>query len=186
MQLWLPARSIHDFAQLAECLSKLTRYHVLSSMDPISLTASAIAILQLTQGLAKVTRNVYKDIKNAPKEVTELLDEFANFCTVLESLTTVIEEAESDERFEVARNGLYGIPQNASRLPTIQEITKANGPLATCHGEMVVLRGKLDENASKTKRSFQWPFEKRETTALTGRLRNLKSVLDTAIATDNL
>ena len=155
-------------------------------MDPISLTASTIAILQLTTELVKATRNVYKDIKNAPREVTELLDEFASFCTVLESLKVIIEDAQSDERFEVARNGQYGIPQKANRLPTIQEVTKADGPLATCHGEMVVLKGKLGENASKIKRSLKWPFEKRETIALTGRLRNLKSILDTAIATDKL
>ena len=180
-------RSLVQPAQrLAQCSPNAVIFHLPWEMDPISLTASIIAILQLTTELIKVTRNVYKDIKNAPKEVDELLNEFTSFSAVLEHLKAIIEEAEADKRFEAARNGLYGISKTGSRLPTIQEQMKPNGPLATCQREMAAFKTRFDIDTSRVKRALRWPFEKGEVVALIGRLRNMKSNLDTAIATDKV
>lgn len=62
----------------------------------------------------------------------------------------------------------------------------SNGPLAICFEEMLLFKKKLTKDQVKVKRALKWPFKKDEIEAVVGRLRSLKSVLDTAIASDQL
>lgn len=168
------------------CFPLSRRLSFSGEMDPISLTASTIAIIQLTTDLIKVTKDYYKGVKNAPREIAELIEESTNFGKVLEQLKTTLQAAESAERLEIARNGLYGIRKEASRLPMLQEMMRVDGPLTSCHEEMLAFKTKLSQNPSTVRRSLKWPIERDETRAIISRLRHLKSVLDTAIASDQL
>lgn len=62
-------------------------------MDPLSITASAIAILQLTQSIIIGTNNFYKSARDCPAEIRGLLDELTSFEKVLESLHSMVEKA---------------------------------------------------------------------------------------------
>ena len=62
-------------------------------MDPLSITASAIAILQLTQSIIVGTNNFYKSARDCPAEIRGLLDELTSFENVLESLQLMVEKA---------------------------------------------------------------------------------------------
>ena len=62
-------------------------------MDPLSITASAIAILQLTQSIIVGTNSFYKSARDCPAEIRGLLDELTSFENVLESLRSVVEKA---------------------------------------------------------------------------------------------
>ena len=64
-----------------------------SVMDPLSITASAIAILQLTQSIIIGTNNFYKSARDCPAEICGLLDELTSFEMVLESLHSMVEKA---------------------------------------------------------------------------------------------
>lgn len=72
-----------------------TAFHPVSNsvMDPLSVTASAIAILQLTQSIIIGTNNFYKSARDCPAEICGLLDELTSFEMVLESLHSMIEKA---------------------------------------------------------------------------------------------
>ena len=67
-------------------------------MDPLSITASVIAILQLTTSIITTTKDFYRGTKNVPKEVGELLEELASFSGVLESLNSIIKKADETNR----------------------------------------------------------------------------------------
>ena len=62
-------------------------------MDPLSITASAIAILQLTQSIIVGTKKFYKNARDCPAEIRGLLDELMSFETVLENLQLMAEKA---------------------------------------------------------------------------------------------
>ena len=62
-------------------------------MDPLSITASATAILQLTQGIIVGTNNLYKSAIDCPAEIRGLLDELLSFEKVLGSLQLMVEKA---------------------------------------------------------------------------------------------
>ena len=64
-----------------------------SVMDPLSVTASAIAILQLTQSIIIGTDNFYKRARDCAAEIRGLLDELTSFEKVLESLHLMVEKA---------------------------------------------------------------------------------------------
>ena len=64
-----------------------------SVMDPLSITASAIAILQLTQSIIVGTNNFYKSARDYPAEIRGLLDELTSFEKVLENLQLMVEKA---------------------------------------------------------------------------------------------
>ena len=64
-------------------------------MDPLSITASAIAILQLTQSIIVGTNNFYKSARDCPAEIRGLLDELMSFETVLGNLQSMVEKANS-------------------------------------------------------------------------------------------
>lgn len=155
-------------------------------MDPLSITASAIAILQVTTQITTTARGFYKDARNAPREIRELLEELKSFSAVLESLKTINEKSKeaSVNNVGIARAGGSSLCAS-DRLPAISNMLRPDAPLSTCHSEMLQFQKKLTKNGSKIKKALKWPFQKAETYAVIGRLRNLQSVLDTAIATDN-
>ena len=77
-------------------------------MDPLSIAASAIAILQLTQSIIIGTNNFYKSARDCPAEIRGLLDELTSFEMVLESLHSMVEKANGinvSKRFAGVRKG---------------------------------------------------------------------------------
>jgi hypothetical protein len=155
-------------------------------MDPLSITASAITIIQLTFELIQGTRNYYKNVKNAPREIAEFLDQLETLGTVLERLKQTSEKADAAQSSQTALNGGVQSSQNASCLPLLKEILRADGPLAICYEQMSAFKRRLNKDQSRFKKSLKWPFEKDEIKEAVTRLRNLKSVLNTAILSDNL
>lgn len=155
-------------------------------MDPLSITASAITVIQLTTELVKGTRNYYKDVKNAPKEVAEFVDELTALGIVFGRLKDICQKAEAASLSNIAGNDALQRKPKAFYLPTLESMTKADGPLTICYKEMLAFQRKLTKDQSRLKKSLKWPFEKAEITDSIAHLRNLKSALDTAILSDQL
>jgi len=155
-------------------------------MDPLSVTASAITIIQLTTELIKGTRNYYKNVKNAPKEIADFLDQLEMLGAVLERLKHTSEKADAKSSSKPRIHGGIQSPQNASPLPLLKKMLQTDGPLAICYEEMSAFKRRLSKDQSRIKKALKWPFEKDEIRDAVTRLRNLKSVLDTAILSDQL
>lgn len=154
-------------------------------MDPLSVTASAIAIIQLTSALVKGTRTFFQSVRNAPKEVSELVDELTIFGAILERLKSTSQKAD-EARLHASANGAVKVSQKDARLPMLHKMIKADGPLDICYAEMVAFEEKLAKDPSRIRKSLKWPFRKDEVVAVVLRLRNLRSLLHTAIASDQL
>ena len=153
-------------------------------MDPLSITASAIAVIELTTEINKGLRKFYKSANNAPREVAELIDELTTFGAVLQRLKILSQHgkaAQSQQRTAAAGNS-----QSKYNLPMLQKVVERDAPLNRCYKEMLAFNSKLISNQSRLKKALKWPFQKEEVQAMFSRLRNLKSLLDTAIMSDQL
>jgi len=168
------------------CLLLSHRLGLSSVMDPLSVTASAITVIELTTQLIKATRKYYNNVSNAPREIAEFIDQLNILGGVLERLKHTSLRADATLQSQITTNGGAQSSQVASRLPLLRKMLEVDGPLAICYGEMVAFQKKLGRNQSRIKRSLKWPFEKDEIGGVVARLRNLKSILDTAIISDQL
>ena len=146
--------------------------------DPLSATASIIAVLQLTQEVLTGARKLYQGIKNASREVSELIEELTAFGVVLERLKVISHNAQ-----QTAANGGSNNLKGDGPLPMLKTMME-NGALSSCYSELQVFKSKINENSRL--KSVKWPFQKGEAKIMIDRLRNLKSMLDTAISTDQL
>lgn len=155
-------------------------------MDPLSVTASAIAIIQVTTELITGTKSYYKSVKGSSQEISDLLQELESFGFVLESLKGISQKVDETTR-QIDQFACDGTPQQETiHLPILQKMLEADGPLSLCSNEMLEFKRKLTKYQSSLARSLKWPFRKDEIKAVVNRLRNLKSILHTAIHRENL
>jgi hypothetical protein len=66
-------------------------HHVVVSMDPLSITASVIAVVGAAQESGKVSLKFLRNLKNAPRELQELIDEVTQIGTVLDDVKSAVE-----------------------------------------------------------------------------------------------
>jgi hypothetical protein len=66
-------------------------HHLVVSMDPLSITASVIAVVGAAQESGKVSLKFLRNLKNAPRELQELIDEVTQIGTVLDDVKSAVE-----------------------------------------------------------------------------------------------
>jgi hypothetical protein len=140
--------------------------------DPLSITASIIAVIQVTSKVVSLCYDYRAGLKNAPKEIKQFTDEIVSFRDSLESILKLV-EAEDEA---------------STQLSTLKLFTKADGILLTCKSEMTELENDLKPATGirGVARSLKWPYAKAETEKRVERLGWLKSSLTLALATDHM
>lgn len=140
-------------------------------MDPLSVTASIIAILQLTSTVI----NSLNDAKDASKDQARCATEASNVYFLLTNLRYRLEEAKSE---------------NASWLTAVRALGVANGPLDQYRSALKQLQSKLTTaSASRLQnagRALLWNFTKDEVASILSRIERLKSLTQIALEMDHL
>lgn len=144
----------------------------LKMADPLSITASIIAVIQITGKVISLCYDYRASLKNAPKEIKQLTDEIVSLRDILEHVLKLV-EAEDEA---------------STQLSVLKVLTKADGLLLKCRTEMTALDNDLKPATGirGAVRSLKWPFAKAETEKRVERLGWLKSSLTLALATDNM
>ena len=121
-------------------------------MDPISITGTVIAVVQITSSVISICYDYRSSAKGSTREIIQITDELNSLKDVLESLLRVVEKAEEDES------------RNDGKLATFQLLLKEEGPLATCKQELVRLKGKLEPEKGwrKVRQNLTWPLKEGE------------------------
>jgi hypothetical protein len=137
-------------------------------MDPLSLTASIIAVLQLTQALASYINTA----RHAPVEQVNLAVEAGNLYVLLTKLRFRVEEARSHDPWF-----------NQVKLLGIE-----NGPLDQFK---VVLETLVNGLPSARKRdqirsALGWKFAKKDVENALARIERLKSLITCALIDDSM
>ncbi|KAF2008360.1 hypothetical protein BU24DRAFT_360556 [Aaosphaeria arxii CBS 175.79] len=136
-------------------------------MDPLSVTASIIAILQLsTKVLAYLN-----DVKDASKDRTQCAVEISNLYNLLFNLRARLETGDPEKSWFTALRGLAvengPFDQFKEALETLQTKMTDSGRLGRA-GEVLV-----------------WKFKKEEIASILGRMERLKSLVEIALQMDH-
>ncbi|KAI9805277.1 MAG: hypothetical protein M1833_005730 [Piccolia ochrophora] len=144
--------------------------------DPLSVTASLIAILQVSGALISACYDYRNGVKHARTRASGIIDEVRSLEQVLESLIDVLETEES-------LNG----DKSSTRLPTVEVLAQADGPLRRAEIELAALKTKLSPSKTQwgaIKRELMWPLEEKEYLKAIDSLGQIKSILNLALTTD--
>jgi hypothetical protein len=137
-------------------------------MDPLSFTASIIALLKLT---AKVNSYLL-DVRGAPEEYRRCESEVLNIQTLLMEL-----------RRRLAEPG-----QSEPWFAKVQELGIKDGPLDQYRRAVEQLQP-MNKKGGKLKRAgdaLLWTFRKEEVNSILGEMERLKSLIHIALDMDHL
>ena len=142
-------------------------------VDPLSISASIVALLQLTSSVTAYLR----DVKDASKDCNKLFVEISFTRGILDTLKdTIASVADSD---------------SSSWTTTLQTIVDPGGPLETLQSLMLELEVKLEKTASARgvkglARRVVWPFTSKETVEKIKLVERQKILLTLALQNDHL
>ena len=150
-------------------------------MDPLSITASVLTVLQTTSQVVSICYNYRSAVNDSSWELPEILEEARSLRSVLETLEPLARKAENTD------------PSAESRLPTFKLLCSPKGPLSFCLEILKALEQKLAQPAwlgksgSKRKalaQALRWPLKEAETKKILESLRRLKDILNLALTAD--
>jgi hypothetical protein len=142
-------------------------------MDPLSIAASLIAVLQVTSSIISICYDYRQGQKHSSREVIQLSDELNSLKDVLDALLRLVEKSSSNNLDE-------------ARLSTFELLAKPDGPILTCQVELERLRRKLEPESGwrAVRRSLVWPLQEGEMRKALGSLERLKSTMQLALSAD--
>lgn len=151
-------------------------------MDPLSITASVIAILHLSNTVYKAAREYCTGVKDAPKEIKGLLKELETFNDILIQLRDIAARAEKHDK----GSAMHETSHKEALLPSVTKLLEPDAALLLCFAEMQQFMERVACQKSNMKKILKWPFQKEEIYQTIGRLQKLQYLLEFAIATDNV
>jgi hypothetical protein len=137
-------------------------------MDPLSVTASVIAILQLTGAVI----GYLNDVKDAPKECQQCATEASNLQSLLINLLYHLNQGHTGDRWYTA----------------VRALNVENGPLDQYKQALEQLQTMVEirDGVQKVKRRLLWKFSKEEVASIQARMERLKSLVSIALVMDHL
>lgn len=136
-------------------------------MDPLSITAGIIAIIQLSNEVL----GYLNDVKNASKDRIRCAVEASNTYSLLVSLRFRLEGSSNESWY------------NAVRALGVE-----NGPLDQFKQALEQLRTRMTGGSTlkKVGDALIWKFSKEEVTSILGRIERLKTLVQVALEMDHL
>ena len=140
-------------------------------MDPLSLTGTLIAVVQITTAVISICYDYRQGTKNAAREVIQISDQLSSLKDVLDALLRLVENSESSD---------------PSRLSTFELLLKPDGPLSTCKTELERLKEKLEPETGwrAVRQSLVWPLKEGDMRKALSNLERLKSTMQLALSAD--
>lgn len=137
-------------------------------MDPLSITASIIAVLQLTSSVVEYLDSV----KDASKDRASCAIEASNLYGLLVNLRFRLEEANPNEPWYTA----------------VRALAAQNGPLDQYKSALEQLQPKVitGSGIKKIGNALVWKFNKEEVMTILSRIERLKSLVQIALEMDHL
>jgi len=134
-------------------------------MDPLSISASLAALLQLSAVVVKYL----SDVKDAPDDRKRLLFEVSNIKGLLSTLQDLAQPGET-------------------WLETVRSLNAPNGPLQQCWSLLKCLDEKLAPvvGLNKVRKALAWPFQKGEIKDILCTIERLKTLFGLALQNDHL
>jgi hypothetical protein len=138
------------------------------SMDPLSATASAIAVLQISGTIISACYNYRSLVKSARTDASRITSELNGLRTVIESLLSLLEDDAPDES------------------SVLRSISQINGPLENCLKDLesVVSKLVLKDGWRATRATLVWPLREAEVRRVLESIDSTKSTIQLALLAD--
>lgn len=135
-------------------------------MDPLSITASITALLQITN---TTIRYLY-DVGNATNDRMKLVSEASQLISLLPILSSRVEQAKSGDPW----------------LDTVKTLSIQNGPLDQLKSDLERLASKLvpGKGLSDVKQRLTWMFNKEEVMNILMKIERMKTLVTLALTND--
>ena len=142
-------------------------------MDPLSVTASIIAVIQLTGSVVSAVYNYRTGVKNAPEDAAKIIEDLTGLSHILERLLQLIEK---DRHTKI------------TRLASLEGLIKAGGPLESCQKTLEHLNAKLrpEKGWRAVKQSLTWPLKKDDIKRALDEIATAKQTLGLALTVDHM
>jgi hypothetical protein len=149
-------------------------------MEGLSVAASIIAVVQITQSLSALLRDLYRDVRNARAEIEQLYDSIVTFEIIAKGLDDLMKRRSN----MVMNPALLEDPQGPlnQALSELKEV-KEKLEVQTIDGRFEKKRFSVGQSV---KRSLKWPFKKGEVMTIVERVKNYKSNLMMDATVNNL
>ena len=140
-------------------------------MDPLSLTAGIIAVIQVSATVVSLCYDYRNGVKNAVQEATRITEEVKSLQDVLERLLKLAE-------LETARG--------SSRLQALQHLIQPGGVLPRCHEDLEVLRNRLGSEGRKKSlmTTLKWPLNEKELKQTLENIAKTRGTISLALIAD--
>ena len=137
-------------------------------MDPLSVSASIVALLQLSSTVI----GYLSDVKGGPRELRKLRLEVCSILPILSILQDEAEQAKSGGRWS----------------STLLSLDVPNGPIQQFRAALEQLQTRLSpvKGWKKVGKAFTWPFEKEETLGILGNIERQKLLFTLARQNDHI
>jgi hypothetical protein len=137
-------------------------------MDPLSVAASIIAVLQLSNKII----GYFNDVKDSSKERVKCALEASNLYSLLLNLRFRVEEGTADKEWYTA----------------VRALTVENGPLDQFKEALETLRSKITDGGrlKHVSDALLWKFRKEEAASILSQIERLKSLVEIALQMDHL
>lgn len=140
-------------------------------MEPLSLTASLIAVAQITISIVDTCYKWKSSVRNASKQTSQIIRQLDSPRTVLERLIEIVENEGT----------------GSSRLAAVASLSREDGPFEGCMEGLVALQVQLQPKTGwkAIGNALVWPLKEEETQQVLQGLNDLRATLHFALETDN-
>lgn len=140
-------------------------------MDPLSVIASIISVIQLTGSVVSAVYNYRRDVKHAPEDATRIIEDLIDLSQILERLLRIIEKENSLQK---------------TRLASLTYLIKPNGPLESCQKTLEGLDAKLQPESGwrAVRNSLIWPLRKEYVQQSLNEVAAAKATIGLALTVD--
>jgi len=144
-------------------------------MDPLSITASIIATIQLTGKVTSILWGLRSAVQGAKGDIARIIGDVNSLRTILEALVNLVETVDREA---------------PSFLSTWRILSAPDGPIQKCQAELKALEALLqftDKHGLKHfTKPFQWFVKKDDANRRLEALAKIKSTLQLALTTDHM
>jgi hypothetical protein len=140
-------------------------------MDPLSITAGIIAVIQLTGSVISAAYNYRHDVSNAAEDAVRIIEDLTGLSQILEKLLKLLEKDRST---------------GSVQLTSVDALTRSDGPLETCRRRLTELKTKLEPEKGwrAVRKALTWPLKQDYMKETLGEIARVKATIDLALSVD--
>lgn len=141
-------------------------------MDPLSLTGTLIAVIQITTSVISLCYDYRAGVTSASREVIQITKSLNALKDSLDALLRLVKTSRSGE--------------DRTRLVNVELLANEGGTLGSCLNELERLKAQLEPETGwrKVRKSLVWPLKEGEMKRALAGLERYKSTIQLALSAD--